>query len=86
MLNPVTGLRGSDQDREELQGRLQLAETRAEELAENLKVMTFSMEQYRAMAQSLEESLETEKQVRKPFEHNPQTLYGSLGSWKFINK
>ncbi|XP_037553921.1 translocated promoter region b, nuclear basket protein [Nematolebias whitei] len=59
----IRGLRGSDQDREELQGRLQLAETRAEELAESLKAMTFSMEQYRAMAQSLEESLETEKQV-----------------------
>uniref|UniRef100_A0A3B5R9C9 Nucleoprotein TPR n=1 Tax=Xiphophorus maculatus TaxID=8083 RepID=A0A3B5R9C9_XIPMA len=54
---------GSDQEREELQGRLQLAETRAEELAESLRAATASMEQYRAMAQSLEESLETEKQV-----------------------
>uniref|UniRef100_M3ZJV7 Nucleoprotein TPR n=1 Tax=Xiphophorus maculatus TaxID=8083 RepID=M3ZJV7_XIPMA len=57
------GLQGSDQEREELQGRLQLAETRAEELAESLRAATASMEQYRAMAQSLEESLETEKQV-----------------------
>uniref|UniRef100_A0A3B3W194 Translocated promoter region b, nuclear basket protein n=2 Tax=Poecilia latipinna TaxID=48699 RepID=A0A3B3W194_9TELE len=57
------GLQGSDQEREELQGRLQLAETRAEELAESLRAATSSMEQYRAMAQSLEESLETEKQV-----------------------
>ncbi|XP_054904526.1 translocated promoter region b, nuclear basket protein isoform X2 [Poeciliopsis prolifica] len=57
------GLQGSDQEREELQGRLQLAETRAEELAESLRATTSSMEQYRAMAQSLEEALETEKQV-----------------------
>ncbi|XP_028258741.1 translocated promoter region b, nuclear basket protein [Parambassis ranga] len=59
----VAGLQGSDQDREDLQGRLQLAETRAEELAESLKAATSSMEQYRAMAQSLEESLDKEKQV-----------------------
>uniref|UniRef100_A0A3Q3AM97 Nucleoprotein TPR n=1 Tax=Kryptolebias marmoratus TaxID=37003 RepID=A0A3Q3AM97_KRYMA len=57
------GLQGSDQDREELQGRLQLAETQAEELAESLKAVTSSMEQYKAMAKSLEESLEKEKQV-----------------------
>uniref|UniRef100_A0AAQ5XSD1 Nucleoprotein TPR n=1 Tax=Amphiprion ocellaris TaxID=80972 RepID=A0AAQ5XSD1_AMPOC len=57
-------IRGSsDQDREDLQGRLQLAETRAEELAESLRAATSSMEQYRAMAQSLEESLDKEKQV-----------------------
>lgn len=59
----VAGLQGSDQDREDLQGRLQLAETRAEELAESLKAATSSMEQYRSMAQSLEESLDKEKQV-----------------------
>uniref|UniRef100_A0A669BC01 Nucleoprotein TPR n=1 Tax=Oreochromis niloticus TaxID=8128 RepID=A0A669BC01_ORENI len=57
------GLPGSDQDREDLRGRLQLAETRVEELAESLRAATSSMEQYRAMAQSLEESLENEKQV-----------------------
>uniref|UniRef100_A0A3P8SK27 Nucleoprotein TPR n=1 Tax=Amphiprion percula TaxID=161767 RepID=A0A3P8SK27_AMPPE len=56
-------LQSSDQDREDLQGRLQLAETRAEELAESLRAETSSMEQYRAMAQSLEESLDKEKQV-----------------------
>uniref|UniRef100_A0A3B5B4R2 Nucleoprotein TPR n=1 Tax=Stegastes partitus TaxID=144197 RepID=A0A3B5B4R2_9TELE len=56
-------LQGSDQDREDLQGRLQLAESRAEELAESLRAATSSMEQYRAMAQSLEESLDKEKQV-----------------------
>ncbi|KAK5623407.1 hypothetical protein CRENBAI_014854 [Crenichthys baileyi] len=59
----IRGLQGSDQEREDLQGRLQLAETRAEELAESLRAATSSMEQYKAMAQSLEESLETEKQV-----------------------
>ncbi|XP_022066194.2 translocated promoter region b, nuclear basket protein [Acanthochromis polyacanthus] len=59
----VQGLQGLDQDREDLQGRLQLAETRAEELAESLRAATSSMEQYRAMAQRLEESLDKEKQV-----------------------
>ncbi|XP_068174893.1 translocated promoter region b, nuclear basket protein isoform X2 [Antennarius striatus] len=59
----IRGLPGSDQDSEDLQGRLRLAETRVEELAETLKAVTSSMEQYRAMAQSLEESLEKEKQV-----------------------
>ncbi|XP_023149698.2 translocated promoter region b, nuclear basket protein isoform X2 [Amphiprion ocellaris] len=59
----IRGLQSSDQDREDLQGRLQLAETRAEELAESLRAATSSMEQYRAMAQSLEESLDKEKQV-----------------------
>uniref|UniRef100_A0A3P9CSH3 Nucleoprotein TPR n=1 Tax=Maylandia zebra TaxID=106582 RepID=A0A3P9CSH3_9CICH len=59
----IEGLPGSDQDREDLRGRLQLAETRVEELAESLRATTSSMEQYQAMAQSLEESLENEKQV-----------------------
>uniref|UniRef100_A0A8D0A405 Nucleoprotein TPR n=1 Tax=Sander lucioperca TaxID=283035 RepID=A0A8D0A405_SANLU len=59
----ISGLPGSDQDREDLQCRLRLAETRAEELAEGLRAATSSMEQYRAMAQSLEESLDKEKQV-----------------------
>uniref|UniRef100_A0A3B4X1R9 Nucleoprotein TPR n=1 Tax=Seriola lalandi dorsalis TaxID=1841481 RepID=A0A3B4X1R9_SERLL len=57
------GLQGSDQDREDLLGRLRLAETQAEELAESLRAATSTMEQYRAMAQSLEESLDKEKQV-----------------------
>ncbi|XP_071342326.1 translocated promoter region b, nuclear basket protein isoform X2 [Trachinotus anak] len=57
------GLQSSDQDREDLQGRLRLAETQAEELAESLRAATSTMEQYRAMAQSLEESLDKEKQV-----------------------
>ncbi|XP_023810077.1 nucleoprotein TPR isoform X3 [Oryzias latipes] len=59
----VASLQGLDQDREDLQARLKLAETRAEELAESLRAATSSMEQYRAMAQSLEESLNKEKQV-----------------------
>uniref|UniRef100_A0A4W6CYW4 Nucleoprotein TPR n=1 Tax=Lates calcarifer TaxID=8187 RepID=A0A4W6CYW4_LATCA len=59
----IRGLQGSDQDREDLQGRLRLAETQAEELAESLRAATSNMEQYRAMAQSLEESLDKEKQV-----------------------
>ncbi|XP_060890166.1 translocated promoter region b, nuclear basket protein isoform X4 [Labrus mixtus] len=59
----IRGLQGSDQDREDLQGRLRLAETRAEELSESLRSVTSSMEQYRAMAQSLEETLDKEKQV-----------------------
>uniref|UniRef100_A0A4W6CZ31 Nucleoprotein TPR n=1 Tax=Lates calcarifer TaxID=8187 RepID=A0A4W6CZ31_LATCA len=58
-----SSLQGSDQDREDLQGRLRLAETQAEELAESLRAATSNMEQYRAMAQSLEESLDKEKQV-----------------------
>uniref|UniRef100_A0A672ZES4 Nucleoprotein TPR n=1 Tax=Sphaeramia orbicularis TaxID=375764 RepID=A0A672ZES4_9TELE len=49
--------------REDMQGRLRLAETRAEELSESLRTVTSSMEQYRVMAQSLEESLDKEKQV-----------------------
>ncbi|XP_042370774.1 translocated promoter region b, nuclear basket protein [Plectropomus leopardus] len=62
--SPTTPIiRGSDQEREDLQGRLRLAETRAEELAESLRATTSTMEQYRAMAQSLEESLDKEKQV-----------------------
>ncbi|KAJ4943788.1 hypothetical protein JOQ06_006283 [Pogonophryne albipinna] len=59
----LRGLPGSDQDRDELEGRLRLAETQAEELAESLRAATSSMEQYRAMAQSMEESLDKEKKV-----------------------
>ncbi|XP_061739540.1 translocated promoter region b, nuclear basket protein [Nerophis ophidion] len=61
---PVTrGLQVSSQEREDLQSRLLQAETRAENLAESVRTTTSSMEQYRAMAQSLEDSLEKEKQV-----------------------
>lgn len=61
----LLGFSSSDHDREDLQGRLRLAETRAEELTESLRAVTSSMEQYKAMAQSLEESLDKEKQVQK---------------------
>lgn len=60
----ISGLQGLDQDREDLQGRLRLAETQADELAESLRAATSTMEQYRAMAQSLEESLDKERQVQ----------------------
>uniref|UniRef100_A0A3B3BI94 Nucleoprotein TPR n=1 Tax=Oryzias melastigma TaxID=30732 RepID=A0A3B3BI94_ORYME len=69
-------LQGLDQDREDLQARLKLAETRAEELAESLRTTTSSMEQYRAMAQSLEESLDNEKQVRDQSQHGFQSASG----------
>ncbi|KAM3875994.1 translocated promoter region b, nuclear basket protein [Diretmus argenteus] len=63
---PTMGFRGpqgSDQDSEDLRGRLRQAETRAEELAASLRAVTSNMEDYRVMAQSLEESLGKEKQV-----------------------
>lgn len=59
-----SGLQISDQDKEDLQGRLRQAETVAEELAESLKEATSSIEHYKAMVQSLEEALDKEKQVR----------------------
>ncbi|CAL1594449.1 unnamed protein product [Knipowitschia caucasica] len=60
---PVRILPVLEQNQEDLHGRLQLAETRAEEQMESLKTVTASMELYRAMAQSLEESIDREKQV-----------------------
>ncbi|XP_036378661.1 translocated promoter region b, nuclear basket protein isoform X2 [Megalops cyprinoides] len=59
----LRGLRGSDQDVEELHGRLRQAEEQAGELRERLKTTATNMEQYRAMVLSLEESLSKEKQV-----------------------
>uniref|UniRef100_A0A673YMW8 Nucleoprotein TPR n=1 Tax=Salmo trutta TaxID=8032 RepID=A0A673YMW8_SALTR len=56
------GIRGK-RDSEDLHGRLKQAETRAEELIQQLRTATSSMELYRAMAQSLEESLDKEMQV-----------------------
>lgn len=64
-LSGLLGFANSDHAREDLKGRLRLAETRAEELTESLRTVTSSMEQYKAMAQSLEESLDKEKQVQK---------------------
>ena len=66
LLSP-SGVQVSDQDSEDLRGRLQQAETRMEELAESLKRTSSSMEQYRAMAQSLEESLNKEKQASEVY-------------------
>lgn len=53
----------SDPDREDLQCRLRLAENQADDLAKNLKEATSKVEQYRVMVQSLEESLDREKEV-----------------------
>ncbi|XP_051581046.1 nucleoprotein TPR-like isoform X2 [Myxocyprinus asiaticus] len=58
-----TGLHSSDGDMEALCAQLKQAQSRAEELAERLKNTTASMEQYKAMSLSLEESLDKEKQV-----------------------
>ena len=58
-----------DQDKEDLQCRLRLAENQLDDLAENLKTATSKMEQYRAMVQSLEESLDKEKEVHKHLLH-----------------
>ncbi|KAJ0065485.1 hypothetical protein NL108_012443 [Boleophthalmus pectinirostris] len=62
---PIRSLSVLDQNQneEDLLGRLRLAETRANELSENLKTVTASMEMYRTMAQSLEESIGLEKEV-----------------------
>lgn len=48
-----------------MQGRLQLAENRADDLTESLNATTAAMEQYRAIVRSLEESLDKEKEVQK---------------------
>ncbi|MFT7809073.1 nucleoprotein TPR-like isoform X3 [Arapaima gigas] len=53
----------SDQDVEELRRCLRQAQDRIEDLDQQLKTSTSSMEQYRAMAFNLEESLDKEKQV-----------------------
>uniref|UniRef100_A0A8C5I1Y1 Nucleoprotein TPR n=1 Tax=Gouania willdenowi TaxID=441366 RepID=A0A8C5I1Y1_GOUWI len=50
-------------EKDDLQARLQAAENQVEELTERLGEVNSSMEQYRAMARSLEESLDKEKQV-----------------------
>uniref|UniRef100_A0A8C5I125 Nucleoprotein TPR n=1 Tax=Gouania willdenowi TaxID=441366 RepID=A0A8C5I125_GOUWI len=54
---------GLNQEKDDLQARLQAAENQVEELTERLGEVNSSMEQYRAMARSLEESLDKEKQV-----------------------
>uniref|UniRef100_A0A8C1SEW1 Nucleoprotein TPR n=1 Tax=Cyprinus carpio TaxID=7962 RepID=A0A8C1SEW1_CYPCA len=57
------GLQGSEDDMEALRAQLKQAESKVEELAEQLKNTTASMEQYKAMSLSLEESLDKEKQA-----------------------
>ncbi len=57
------GLQGSECDIEALRAQMKQAESKVEELAERLKNTTASMEQYKAMSLSLEESLDKEKQV-----------------------
>jgi len=48
---------------EALRAQLKQAENKVEELEERLKNTTDSMEQYKAISLSLEESLDKEKQV-----------------------
>ncbi|KAG9351114.1 hypothetical protein JZ751_025004 [Albula glossodonta] len=59
----LRGLRGSEQDIEELRNRLRHAEEQAGDMKERLKNASGNVEQYRAMVLSLEESLNKEKQV-----------------------
>ncbi|MBN3321592.1 TPR protein, partial [Atractosteus spatula] len=59
----TSGAQGSEQDLEELRGRLRQAEEQSGDLKERLKNATSNVEQYRAMVLSLEESLSKEKQV-----------------------
>ncbi|XP_061093863.1 translocated promoter region b, nuclear basket protein isoform X2 [Conger conger] len=59
----LRGLRGSDQDIEEVRARLRQAEEQSGDMKERLKSASNNVEQYRAMVLSLEESLSKEKQV-----------------------
>uniref|UniRef100_A0A8C1KC76 Nucleoprotein TPR n=1 Tax=Cyprinus carpio TaxID=7962 RepID=A0A8C1KC76_CYPCA len=64
---------GSEDDMEALRAQLKQAESKVEELAEQLKNTTASMEQYKAMSLSLEESLDKEKQVTEQVRSSVQT-------------
>ncbi|XP_067240174.1 translocated promoter region b, nuclear basket protein isoform X1 [Chanodichthys erythropterus] len=68
-----TGLQGSEGDMEALRAQLKQAENKVEELAERLKNTTASMEQYKAMSLSLEESLDKEKQVTEQVRSSVET-------------
>ncbi|KAF4099651.1 translocated promoter region b, nuclear basket protein isoform X2 [Onychostoma macrolepis] len=68
-----TGLQGTEGDMEALRAQLKQAESKAEELAERLKNTTASMEQYKSMSLSLEESLDKEKQVTEKVRSSVQT-------------
>ncbi|XP_051954824.1 nucleoprotein TPR-like isoform X2 [Xyrauchen texanus] len=68
-----TGLHSSEGDMEVLRTQLKRAQSRAEELAECVKNTTASMEQYKAMSLSLEESLDKEKQVTEQVRASVET-------------
>ncbi|CAM4689908.1 unnamed protein product [Leuciscus chuanchicus] len=68
-----TGLQGSEGDMEALRAQLKQAENKVEELAEQLKNTTASMEQYKAISLSLEESLDKEKQVTEQVRSSVET-------------
>ncbi|KAK7133660.1 hypothetical protein R3I94_015507 [Phoxinus phoxinus] len=68
-----TGLQGGEGDMEALRAQLRQAENKVEELAERLKNTTASMEQYRAISLSLEESLDKEKQVTEQVRSSVET-------------
>ncbi|ROL43467.1 Nucleoprotein TPR [Anabarilius grahami] len=68
-----TGLQGTEGDMEALRAQLKQAENKVEELAERLKNTTASMEQYKAMSLSLEESLDKEKQVTEQVRSSVET-------------
>ncbi|KAJ8376133.1 hypothetical protein SKAU_G00067130 [Synaphobranchus kaupii] len=59
----LRGLRGSDQDVEDICARLRQAEEQSGDMKERLKSASNNVEQYRTMVLSLEESLNKEKQV-----------------------
>ncbi len=54
----------SEQELVEVKGRLRTAEEQKSELAEQLKIANASVEQYRAVVLTLEDSLKKEKEVR----------------------
>uniref|UniRef100_A0A672R9C2 Nucleoprotein TPR n=1 Tax=Sinocyclocheilus grahami TaxID=75366 RepID=A0A672R9C2_SINGR len=60
-------------DIEALRAQLKQAESKVEELAERLKNTTASMEQYKAMSLSLEESLDKEKRVTEQVRSSVQS-------------
>lgn len=62
------------QEVDELRACLQQAEDQNSDLKERLKTTTTSVEQYRSMVLSLEESLNKEKQVMMPWISGHQTV------------
>lgn len=72
-----SGLQGSEGDTEALRAQLKQAESKVEDLAERLKNTIASMEQYKAMSLSLEESLDKEKQVGVIIKNHYTSLYSN---------